>query len=379
MRIDSELDIAAMRSYERVRERVAVGELRLLLLLSPPRTGSTVLANALAQRGHVDALLTEPAAQYRLSSDRRVSEAFQLIADAAEAVAPRSAPGRPAVMLVKEISQHIGPDREWRAWRGLFEKTLILVRRPVLALESLVLMTLGLADLLSGGAAARPPLWLSATALAAWPPDAVASWDGFLAHLRQTRDFRDLDDDRLRDYWYESPMFGMSSLQIDVWANEARHGRVQRLPDDVHRHVGTPASAITTLPADLRRPFVDRHFGWSALHDLWENTARDDTSLALVDFASVQAAPGTQLDAIAEFYALAPRPLGAEAPIQRSGYDTHDESFIQLMFGEARAGTTIAPTLRSPLSSERFSAFLQTQLRDADPVYDRMTRDPRRL
>lgn len=51
-------------------DRVVAGEVRLLLLLSPPRTGSTVLANALAQRCQIDALLTEPAAPYHCRGGR---------------------------------------------------------------------------------------------------------------------------------------------------------------------------------------------------------------------------------------------------------------------------------------------------------------------
>ncbi|BDN83163.1 MULTISPECIES: hypothetical protein [Mycobacterium] len=163
------MDIAGLSSYDYLLQRVATGRLRLVLLLSPPRTGSTALANALARHGQVDAVVTEPAGQYHLRADARVVETFGLIADAVAAVGPCPA-SRPAVVLIKETAQHIGPDREWRAWRAIIDKTLVLVRQPALALESLILMTLGLADLLSGGSEARPRLWLSPAGRATCPP-----------------------------------------------------------------------------------------------------------------------------------------------------------------------------------------------------------------
>jgi hypothetical protein len=371
------MDVAAVRSYEVLRERVAAGELRLILLLSPPRTGSTVLANALAQRLQVDALLTEPAAQHALLHDERVPETFKLIEGTAPALTSHGAPSRPAVVLVKEISQHIGPDNEWRAWRSLFEKTLVLVRAPILALESLILMTLGMVELMPGDAGARPERWLTRAALEDWPAAAVGSWSSFIAHLKQTRGFRCLDEQRLRSLWYQNPILGMRSLQMDVWANEARHGRLHRSPEELDRYAGTPASSLATLPDDLRRPFDDRHFGWSALRDLWENTATDDVSLALVDFAAVQDDPGGRLDAIGRFFAVPPRAPDAPRLLSRSAYDSSSEAYREVLFGEARTRPAIAPTTRSPLSLECFPAFLQAQLRDAQAIHDHLKQDLR--
>jgi hypothetical protein len=368
------MDVAAIRSYEALRGRVAAGELRLLLLLSPPRTGSTVLANALAQHCQVDALVTEPAAQHHLPRDTRREETFQLITDTVEELAPHGSPPGPLVVLVKEIAHHIGPGDEWRAWRGLFDRVLVLVRRPILALESLIFMTLGLGDLLSGGADGRPERWLTRAAFDEWPRSAVESWPSFLAHLKQTRDFRGLDEGRLRAYWSGSQMLAMRSLQIEVWANEARRGRLRRSQGEIHRFAGTP---LARLPEDLRQPLEDRHFAWSALRDLWENTATDDASLALVDFASMQDDPGRRLDTLGRFFAVAPRAPGGRAPLLRSAYDTRGEALREVLFGEALARPAIGPTARSPLSIERFPAFLQPQLRSADAIYDHLKRDPR--
>src|SRR5689334_4329261 len=60
-------------SYQALLSRVRKQQLRLLLLLSPPRTGSTALEKALCQRFQADAQLNEPAAQF-LAGEARVSE-----------------------------------------------------------------------------------------------------------------------------------------------------------------------------------------------------------------------------------------------------------------------------------------------------------------
>ena len=370
------MDIAASRVYEALRRRVAAGELRLLLLVSPPRTGSTVLANALAHHGQVDGLVIEPGAQYHLTRDARLEEAFRLIADAVEELSAHGSPRRPLVVLVKEIAHHIGPGDEWRAWRALFDRVLVLVRRPILALESLIFMTLGLGDLLSGGADGRPERWLTRAALDAWPRSAVESWPSFLAHLKQTRNFRDLDEDQLRVYWHGGAILAMPSLQIDVWENEAQRGRLRRSQEEIRNFAGTP---LARLPVDLCRPFEDRHFAWSALRDLWENTAIEDASVALIDFVSVQGDPGKRLDALGRFFAVAPRAPGGRAPVSRSAYDAFGDTLRELLFGEALARPAIGPTARSPLSIEQLPAMLQSQLRDADAIYNDLKRDSRWL
>lgn len=82
-------------------------------------------------------------------------------------------------------------EHEWRAWRSLFEKTLVLVRRPILALESLLFMTLGLVELMSDDGDAQPERWITRATRENWPAATVGSWSSFIAHLKQTRDFRE--------------------------------------------------------------------------------------------------------------------------------------------------------------------------------------------
>ncbi|MDC9004306.1 hypothetical protein [Mycobacterium marinum] len=369
------MDIAGLSSYDYLLQRVATGRLRLVLLLSPPRTGSTALANALARHGQVDAVVTEPAGQYHLRADARVVETFGLIADAVAAVGPRPA-SRPAVVLIKETAQHIGPDREWRAWRAIIDKTLVLVRQPALALESLILMTLGLADLLSGGSEARPRLWLSPAGRATCPPATLTCWADFLARLREERDFSGFDEGRLRAHWHKSALFGMPSLQREVWANEARQRRLGDV-GDFEPYLGTPPCALSTLPEPLVRPFNDRHFAWSALWDLYDNTPAGDQGVALVDFAAVQADPPARLGALAAFLGLSPRDPSALPPIARSGYDTRCPQLHDVLFREARARSDIAPGNRQPLPIEGFPSWLHPQLRAAQTIYRNLHRELR--
>lgn len=237
-------------------------------------------------------------------------------------------------------------------------------------------MTLGLAELLSGGAEASPQLWMTASAQAGCPPAALASWDAFLADLREERDFSGLDECRLHAHWHKSALFGMPSLQREVWANEARQNRLGGI-GDFGPYLGTPPCALAALPEALARPFSDRHFAWSALDDLRNNTLAGDEGMALVDFAAVQADPAARLGALGAFLGLSPRDPGAAPAIARSGYDTRCPKLHDVLFREARARPDIAPHQRQPLSIERFPTSLHRQLRRAQTIYENLRRDLR--
>jgi hypothetical protein len=376
-------------SYQALLERVRRRELRLLLVLSPPRTGSTALAKALCQRFHVDAQLIEPAAQF-LAGDERVSEMFKTLLRAVESLetgagaTPRNTAHPPRVVLVKEISQHIGPAEEWRAWQRLFERTLVLVRQPSLALESLLLMTLGLVELLLGREEARPQSWLSPPHAHLLPASATDSWASLAEHLRRSRDFRCLGSDRFRAFWYEScSLLGTHSLQTEIWTHAVGQHRLSRSPQDLAAYAGTPASRLSTLPRDLLRPLADRHFGWSAMRDLWEGVNPSDSSIAVADFGPIQMEPDAMLEEIGHFLGLAPSEQdGAREHLQATGYSARERvlpGISSLLFGNAKAQDRILPQQKEPLASELFPEFLREQLADAEGVYGHLMRDHRRF
>lgn len=376
-------------SYQALLSRVRKQQLRLLLILSPPRTGSTALEKALCQRFQADAQLNEPAAQF-LAGEARVSETFKTIHRAVEELEARvdtsrgSLTHQPFVVVVKAISQQIGPAEEWRAWQHLFEKKLVLVRHPSLALESLLPMTLGLVEMLLGRAEAQPERWLSPHHASLLPAAATASWQGLVEHLKRSRDFRCLESERLRSFWCESnSMFGTRGLQTDVWMHQTQRCRMNRTLDEIAAHAGTPASRLSTLPADFLRPFADRHFGWSALRDLWEGIHPSDSSVAVLDFTSLQLNPEALLEKLGRFFGLGPCTSGpARAPLQTTAYDAREAALpgiTHLLFGNAKEQDTILPPQKTSLPSEFFPLFLQEQLEDATRVYNHLLADHRQL
>nr|WP_247649742.1 hypothetical protein [Mycobacterium ulcerans] len=125
------------------------------------------------------------------------------------------------------------------------------------------------------------------------------------------------------------------------------------------------------------RPFNDRHFAWSALWDLYDNTPAGDQGVALVDFAAVQADPPARLGALAAFLGLSPRDPNASPPIARSGYDTRCPQLHDVLFREARARSDIAPGNRQPLPIEGFPSWLHPQLRAAQTIYRNLHRELR--
>ena len=75
-------------------------------------------------------------------------------------------------------------------------------------------------------------------------------------------------------------------------------------------------------------------------------------SLAFVDFAAVQDDLDGRLDAIGEFFIVAPRAPDGPMLLSRSAYDTIGEAYRELLFGEARAaGRRAEPRDRRSWSS----------------------------
>jgi hypothetical protein len=119
--------------YSKLKSLINEGKLKLIVLICPPRSGSTLLEHMIGNSDHVDAECHEPFFQvmrHNLDPD----EGYKQIYDTAIKIIQE---GGRATIVVKEISCAISRNSEYERFLSLSTfPPIFLVRNPVLSIES---------------------------------------------------------------------------------------------------------------------------------------------------------------------------------------------------------------------------------------------------
>jgi hypothetical protein len=375
--------------YHQLTAAIAGGNLEISMLVAPPRTGSTATAMWLSQ-GRVDGHFIEPGARCSFPASR-LEDTFR---DIHEYYLGRLASAaRPIKLTIKEISQHIGPGQEASMFFALASRVLMLIRNPLLALESHLLLTAALVGKLQRDPQDIEQLrrWLVPHASVSHidPCNPAPVWEQHWRRMRAKRDYSSLNH---RIWLATNDMFTSRSLQFDVWENQRK-----RLtdPDQVARTYGyrdwlqmteanycasldqlcshyvtpdIPTERSKGIPQLLSDCFAYRQGGWDATAEHYR-TLRDNPNFAgVVDFTTLQLFPDRCAPDLL-------RALGIETARQKqptafwSGYGQGPASNLEeTLFGDT-SRTDIQPPRHSPIVPERWPRFLRQHLPTAIGIY----------
>ena len=119
-------------SYQKLKKLVDQGRVNLRLILSPPRTGSTLMEALLFQLEEGQLSCHEPFVQlgyYGGSAEDGYQKIFARAGEASEA--------SPVNILIKEMSHWLGANQEYKRFLPLVkDPVLVLIRNPLLSIES---------------------------------------------------------------------------------------------------------------------------------------------------------------------------------------------------------------------------------------------------
>jgi len=148
--VDSVLNMEAENGeyFAGVQKLIESGALEIELILSPPRTGSTLMESSFAQNPSIDRQIHEPFIDQRKTDD---TGAYKKIAFASQE--SESTPENPKSFLIKEMSHWLVLHGEYERLLSLIEKpVVVLIRNPLLSTESRVKKVLETLSLREKGA-----------------------------------------------------------------------------------------------------------------------------------------------------------------------------------------------------------------------------------
>lgn len=354
-------------------------------IISPPRTGSSIFSRYLIARTEIDQLLNEPGSQF-LSGNKRLSETYRRVLSTVNGRHPQTE----IKIIIKEIAQHIGPVEELQYFSDLSKTQILLVRNPVLALESMILLTCGLVEILEGKPTNNIERYVKMETIKTHNYSRnqdKSFWQQHIEHMANTRDYSSLGDG-FADFWVSSmAMFGTLSMQAEVWskvsdkydpatlgkfANDENFDSWKQM---ITHHLGTSSEDIMQLPAILHKPFQYRNSGWDAMAELFENIRQISKSYVVVDFTEFQLNPQEYLEAVCDKLGFSVLPDNVKLSFipSETGYEERDASchhgINKLIFRDAMEGINVRPPTKRPITIAQFPLFLRTHLIDALRIY----------
>ena len=118
-------------SYLRLKELVENGHINIRLILSPPRTGSTLMETKLAQFNEIQTSCHEPFVDlgyYNGEAEKGYTNILSAVGNS---------PTDEQTILVKEMSHWLGINKEFKRFLPLVnDPVLFLIRNPLLSMES---------------------------------------------------------------------------------------------------------------------------------------------------------------------------------------------------------------------------------------------------
>lgn len=403
-------------NYKRVSELVRLDKLRILSILSPARSASTITSKALANSPAIQGECSQPfhlaySNPYTPPLDRE-EMAYGYILDTYESIA-MSEGARPITIIVKEMARNIGIGSQLERWNAVCQKHLVTLRNPLLSSESLIRVDLNfiedmpealhkLAIAFAEEHGYEPtPLFLEkyvnvfAKHRGYEDPSGLGQhWRTMVNAIKDKRDYRDVDDilQAFEPYFelnaHQKPIVAdLLSNITDVTAARYGFGSLNSFAQQ-QGYANWQAMLIANLgqeqpKLDAFRPLLDKYFVYSITG--WENIGYISDKLEGVAVASVDSTvlrllePET-MQGICEFLGID----YSDNIVDWSGTEVatisaseHIESSYKKVYGRADFARSIERPFEAPIGLDRLPEGFREHIESvAMPVYvDLLGRD----
>lgn len=385
--------------YQALKDRVDAGTLIFLSIVSPPRTGSTVLEKAIynAYPG-IAAQINEPSSQIHAGEDRVCamyqniwSEVVRLEAFAADRGVDLNQ--QPLLLLTKNLFYYIGQDQEWVLYDDLAAHHIVTVRHPAATFES---YTKAIIETLEKQAVPLAQVIRKGYPLAHidWNHPTQTPLRQHIAYMNRRRDYSSLGEGFRDAIAYRLPILATRAYQREIWAGARQKQRMAgRNPDRlaqaagfttwddlVDQHLGTPLAAIKNLPLLLREPIDMLRYGWTATEINFANIQQPAERLTVVDYYDFLLDPMHYLTGFEQISTLNLR--GAALGHTRSPFGLgvwEGEPNEDPFFGEVKRRNTITRPCKGPVPLDHLPTFLHPHIKEAFEIYLQILQNRQRL
>ena len=385
--------------YQALKARVEAGELIILSIVSPPRTGSTVLEKSIYNAFPVlAAQLNEPSSQIHAGEDRVCAmyqsiweEVVKLAAFAAEQGIDLQR--HPLVILTKNLFYYIGQDKEWKLFDDLVAHHIVTVRHPAATFES---YTKAVIETLEKQAVTLEQVIQKGCDLSHidWDHPVKSPLRQHINYMNGSRDYASLGEGFRDAVVYRLPILATRAYQQEIWAGDRRRHRLagqnpEQLARDagfyswdemVGQYLGTPLAGLKDLPALLREPIEVLRYGWTATEINFASIQCPKERLTVIDYYDFLLDPQSYLTRIRQISSL--KLSGAALGHARSAFNLgvwEGEPNEEPFFGEVKRRNEILRPCKGPVPLERLPAFLHPHIKEAFAVYLQILQSRQRL
>lgn len=369
-------------AYRELRGLVEAGALDLHLIISPPRTLSTILGKSLAEASSVNLWINEPTSKFGCG-EGRVEESYKTILTGVHQTSA-SKDGVKRVLL-SIISSTVGPDQEASDLFDIAKTISFSLRNPVLSLESMILLLGKIVQAVGKAPDCKRALlkdgWIApGTRLDHIAEDDLEPWASHLGYCAEHRDYRSLT----ARFMYvangiaASPAFRLEAWSDPTWVALVHGGDLRNLAQPrnadaawrarIESHAKLDFDRLTAVAPDLAEVLAYLQGGWLFLRRLFDRAIRHcpEKLVAILDATELQLKPEASLARLRDAMGLGPAEQRHTALKTGDGYGEQyatTDLTAETLFGRALASERIALPDRVPLKLKAFPVFSQRHLR----------------
>ncbi len=368
-------------AYGTLQDLVLRGAIELHMIVSPPRTLSTLLGKTLAETSDIGFWINEPTSKFGYG-EARVEETYKSILEAVRAAEP-SEDGVKRVLL-SIVSSSVGPEEEAKALFDLAHRIAFSVRNPLLALESFLHLMGHIVQAVGKAPASKAALvaegWVRPdTALDHIAEDDPTPWITHIDHLAKQRDYRSLTN---RLIYLVNSIGASPSFRRESWADQTSVALVNGgdlgllrdpLPTDpawdarVTVALEQSVEALVQEAPDLAEVISYQHNGWFLLRRLFDSAKGHvpQKISAVLDATTFQLRPERSLHLLRSRMGLGERPSRMDPLRATDGYgNQYAMSALtpEVMFGRAYASSAVDLPEKAPIEMDRLPAFVRRHL-----------------
>lgn len=354
--------------FTRLKELISQGKLEIVHLISTPRSSSTALERALSNSPDIDFQVNDVWADF--DGPERETNVYESLLQKVEAALKMKNNVR---VVMKDIADYIPPGEAFSRMQELTQHTIVLVRNPLLQMESLM-------NSMAKSLAADSVIVGNKTMDRYAQDKGFTSWEVMRETLTQTKDFSLYEEVFAVYFPTNQEIHNSSELRLAILSNlneeTVRAIGYDSLDTFAQRHsfstwellisaAKTKSSLLETLdPLLFDYVFQCRITGWDALQQHMNTlTAEGNDNVTYIDSTLYRAAPQYYLQQLAESTDISYSDTLVDWSNSGKTFDPGAPEAIAF-YQKVVDSTGVSPPYERPISLSSFPDFIQAHLKD---------------
>jgi hypothetical protein len=361
--------------FVQLKEMVDAGQLKLIHIISTPRSSSTALERALYQSPNVDGQINDVWADY--DSEDREGLVYRSILEKVRAIQQRTPQKNSVQVIVKSIADYIPPGLAFERMTDLAQNTVFLVRNPLLQMESMMRVM--------AEAVASDSVVVGGVSMDEYARHkGYTDWLSMQSEVNQQKRYFEYEEIFAVSFPADQEIHQTVAMKLPILEILSEIS-VQELGFDtldtyarVHNYLDWESLLVQVkrTPALLddfhdvwRSVFACRITGWEALGQHVKVMERAGRPFEVVDSTTYRAQPANYLKSLAESLAIAFGEEILDWEASHKAFDPGDDEGVSY-YQKVIDSSGVQPPTERPISLDHFPRFIQAHLLDRGGAFE---------